>query len=100
MLRIASASCVLCAIAMLSVPFEAAAKSGGVHIGARSFHSGAYRRFPWVGGYASAPYYAPDYVGYGQSVVVVLPPPEPPYQLTCKHSREVVTVPSEDGGTR
>jgi len=36
----------------------------------------------------------------GQSVVIVLPPPEPPYQLTCTRSREIVTVPSENGGLR
>jgi hypothetical protein len=105
MLRIASRSCLLVAVALfLPTPTEVAAKSASAGIGVRTFHAGAHRgahrALPWVGGYASTPYYSPDYIGGGQSVVIVLPPPEPPYQLTCERSREIMSVPSEDGGVR
>ena len=103
MLRIALCWCLFVAVALLlSTPTEVAAKSTGIGTGARhpGVHRGAYRAAPWVGGYAFAPYYSPDYVGDGRSVVIVLPPPEPPYRLTCGRSRETMIVPSEDGGSR
>lgn len=105
MLRIALRSCLLVAVALfLPTPTEVAAKSAGAGFGARAFHTGghrsAHRAVPWAGGFASAPYYSPGYMGDGQSVVIVLPPPEPPHQLTCTRSREIMTVPSEDGGVR
>lgn len=106
MLRIASVSCALCAIAMLLLaPFEAAARSGGAGFGARSFHSRvhfrAHRYYPLYGGVAaSAPYDAPDFIGSAQLIGIASPPREPARVLTCRHSQETVTVASEDGGTR
>jgi len=109
MLRIAFRSCLLVAVVLiLPTPTEVAAKSAGAGFGARAFHTGshrgghrgAHRAVPWAGGFASAPYYSPAYMGDGQTVVIVLPPPEPPHQLTCTRSRETMTVPSEDGGVR
>src|ERR1041384_1326009 len=92
MLRIALRSCLLVAVVLiLPTPTEVAAKSAGAGVGARALHAGvhrgahrgSHRTFPWAGGYgyASAPYYSPGYIGDGQSVVIVLPPPEPPHQL-------------------
>jgi hypothetical protein len=110
MLRIASVSCALCAIAMLLLaPFEAAARSGGAGFGARSFHSRAHfrvhRHYPSYGGVAAfAPYDTPDFIGSAQLVGIASPPREPvrvPMPvLTCRHSEQTVTVASEDGGTR
>ena len=103
MLRNAFRSCLLVAL-VLPTPIEVGAKPAGVGFGARAFHAGghrgAHRAVPWIGGFASSPYYSPAYMADGQSVVIVLPPPEPPYQLTCTRSREIVTVPSENGGLR
>ena len=111
MLRIALSSCLLAAVALfLLAPHELAAKSAGAGFGARAFHAGVHRgahrgnhrAVPWAGGYgyASAPYYSSDYIGDGQPVVIVLPPPEPPHQLNCTRSQETVSVPSADGGIR
>ena len=105
MLRIAFRSCLLIAVALfLPTPTEVAAKAAGAGFGARAIHAGghrgAHRAVPWAGGFASSPYYSPAYMDDGPSVVIVLPPPEPPYQLTCTRSREIVTVPSEAGGLR
>jgi hypothetical protein len=107
MLRVALATCALCAVAMLLLaPSEVAAKSSGVGFGARAFHSGhhgAFRRAPFLGGViTSTPYayYGPDYVGGALLREVVSPPPEPPRVLNCHRSQETVIVPSEDSGTR
>ena len=109
MLRIAFGTCLLSAVAMfLPAPFEAAAKSFGGHgarashagggHGARGFHARTHHGAHLYGGFASWPYYAPDYTGNGQSDAIVLPPPEPPYRLTCRQSWEAIDVLSEDGG--
>src|SRR3954471_23505014 len=102
MSRIALRSCLLVAVALfLPTPTEVAARSAGAGFGSRAFHAGAHRgahrAVPWVGGYGFSPYYSRGYVGDSRSVVIVLPPPEPPHQLTCTRSRETMTVPSEDG---
>ena len=110
MLRIASVSCALCAIAMLLLaPLEAAARSGGAGFHARSFHSRthfrAHRHDRSNGGVAvAAPYDAPGFIGGAQHVAIESSPREPagvPLPvLTCRHSEQTVTVASEDGGTR
>ena len=66
----------------------------------------AHRRssqFPWYGGVAAYdPYlsFAPLGAGDDNTVIKLLPPPEPPRALTCKHSEETKAVPSEDGGVK
>ena len=109
------------AMALLA-PLEVEAKSAGVGFGARSFHSvrpgfshrpfsrlshrplaHRYRNFGqypgFGGGVVGAPYFAPGLTGDVLRVNVVVPP-EPPYALTCQHSRDTINVPSENGGTR
>jgi hypothetical protein len=46
------------------------------------------------------PYEANNYAIGPTSTPVVLVQPQPPAALACQRSQEVVTVPSEEGGTR
>jgi hypothetical protein len=84
---------------MLLAPFEMVANARGYGYVARSWHfapryrvprpNRAFRRRLPSSGLVVVPSYAPDsFVGY---------PPEAPPAPSC---REIVTVPSEDGGTR
>ena len=126
MLRIASASCALCAVSVLLVaPFEVAAKSGGAAGGVRSFHGAAHIRAapfratrfrathprafrrPLLGGAVLPVGYYDPYYGYapgdGDNVQpggFDSPPPAPPRVLNCRRSQETVTVPSQIYGTR
>jgi hypothetical protein len=77
-----------------------------------------HRAYEQYGGYGYLPYgdfveanlpdyYTPDYSNYyidPISAVATLhlldPVMPPPRSLTCKHSQEIKTVPSEDGGER
>jgi hypothetical protein len=97
------------AVVLLS-PLETAAKSRGAGLTAGAYYAyrgtaafskryGVYRGYPLFGGFApSTPYY-PPYIER-TSLAVSVPPPEPPYALTCQHSVQTITVPSEEGGTR
>jgi hypothetical protein len=108
MLRIVSALCAACALAVLVVaPYEVAARPGGAGFGAHSFHPagrhGSFRRSPSYGygtGFVSTPYYAPDYVGSDAIERAAALPPEPLRVMDCHRSQQTVTVPSEQGGTR
>jgi hypothetical protein len=112
----------VCAVAALSlaaaslVPNGVAAKGIGSHHGhglGAKFSKGAFghnRRafgyFPYAqygygyGGGVVATYSSDDVVGSVPLPLLpdpVIPPPPP---LTCKHSLQTLTVPSEEGGTR
>jgi hypothetical protein len=116
MLRVASVTCALCAVAiLLSAPYEVAAKAGGAGFGAHPFFSHrpmlsrrpftnhrAFRGFPWLGGgfVSTYPYFEPDYVNGTPPTDVVYSVPQPPRALNCHRSIETLTVPSEDNGTR
>jgi len=91
------------------IPLETSAKAlGGLKV--HSFHFGKHFRpahrhknfnqWPLYGGvYATAPYdlyNSGNYVEPGPVVFVS----QPPSALSCQHSKEVKTVPSESGGTR
>jgi hypothetical protein len=66
----------------------------------------AHRRasqYPWYGGVAAYDPYsfvAPQGSDDGDAIIKLVPPPEPPHSLTCKHSEETKAVPSEDGGVK
>ena len=84
------------ALVVASAPVEARWNSfarGGL----RGHGYYAYTPWPYYGGYVAMPSDA-------QPVVNVAVPPaiivQPPRALTCQRSREVVTVPTEEGGTR
>jgi hypothetical protein len=76
----------------------------GLHRSASHLHSarsrGAFGQWPFFGGIVAVPPYASDNIltyAMPERVVFV---PEPPRALSCHHSQETVTVPSEEGGTR
>ena len=110
---VASVAVALGSAMLLLAPAEVVAKSGlgglsahhhafgsGHHGAFRSRHHGAFRGRPLFGGYlTTTPYYGPDDIGEGPLRTFVASP-EPPHALSCDRSEAMVTVPSEDGGTR
>jgi hypothetical protein len=96
---------------LLAVPCGVAAKPGGGGLGAHSLsshglrlgHRAPFRRqIPWYGGVVANDLY-PYYTTYGVGDDVIqkfILPPEPPRKLTCQRSQQIVTVPSDEGGTR
>lgn len=103
--------------AMLLLEKEAMARSGGGGPAAHPIQSalgnqalshrrGAFRPrnhngrdgWPAYGSAGTSLDYVSDYVGATPFQTLV--PPTPPFALSCQHSEETKTVPSEDGGTR
>lgn len=116
----ASVVAALSVAAFVLTPDAAAAKPGGVGWGAHGalkfktahfakpwalHHRRAFRRAPF-GGFVAA-YWPGFYPGYDIGVIADGPPSQrldpylpPAAGLSCHHSRETVTVPSENGGER
>jgi hypothetical protein len=97
------------ALATLTPTASLALKPGFGGVGFHPFFHGrgfAHRgssQFPWYGGISAYDPYSfvtPQAGGDGDTVIRLIPPPEPPYSLTCKHSEETKAVPSEDGGVK
>jgi hypothetical protein len=101
---------------MLLGPFDAPAKARGGIAGAHSLHVAgharpagrhgrfshhrrAFNQWPFYGAIATAPYVSDD-AGTGFPAGTVVYVRELPRALSCQSSQQVVTVPSEDGGTR
>ena len=97
-------------VTLLLVPFETAANAYSRGFSAHAFHFPRHfnsarhnRNFDqglMYGGYGAVlPYDSGNGVTYAapETVVYVL---EQPRALSCKFSRQTVTVPSEEGGTR
>ena len=96
--------------ALLLAPLAVMANAYGLRFGAHSIHStrhfgsahrnGAYGQWPLYGGIvAVAPDASDNIMTYAMPEDVAFVP-EPSRTLSCHHSQEIVTAPSEQGGTR
>jgi hypothetical protein len=83
------AVCIASTLGLATLPVEVSAKGFGSH---SSHHALIRRHHHWLlGGFGAA------YVGVLPSVPLQIDAVTSP---SCSYSREIVTVPSEDGGTR
>ncbi len=93
---------------LLVSPSDLMAKARGSGFGAYElhfagkFHSAIRHRdfglWPLFGDLADGSPYISDSVGYPPPTIVVFAP-GPPRALSCRHNREIIEVPSEEGGT-
>ena len=93
---------------LLVSPSDLMAKARGSSFGAYElhfagkFHSAIRHRdfglWPLFGDLANGSPYISDSVGYPPPTIVVFAP-GPPRALSCRHNREIIEVPSEEGGT-
>ena len=108
---IQTAAVVVPALAMLMVAsLEVAANAHGIGFGAHPFHSaghfrsaqryGADGQWPLYGGIATVPPDVSDDIMVDATPETVVFVPEPPRRLSCHHSQQIITVLSEEGGTR
>ena len=115
MKRINTALVVAPALAVVLVaPLAVMANAHGLGFGAHSIHSrghftghfgsayrhGQYGQWPLYGGVVTAAPETSDNMITDATPETVVFVPEPTRTLSCQHSREIVTVPSEQGGTR
>jgi hypothetical protein len=94
---------------LLFSPSELIAKARGSGFGAYELHFAGnshsairHRNFglwPLFGNLVDGSPYMSDSVGYPPPTIVVFAP-GPPRALSCRYNREIIEVPSEDGGTR
>jgi hypothetical protein len=95
----------LATLAMLTLVLaqsNRAANARGHRWGAHAYGSRSLGPYAWpfFGGIGVVP---PDEFGLATGsapATTVVYVPEPPRALSCHHSREIVEVPSEDGGTK
>jgi hypothetical protein len=75
----------------------------GGHLRSGRLHSGSYRgnfsQWPLYGGIVGVPPYGSDNIINYAAPTTVVYVPEPPRALSCHRSQDIVTVPSETGGT-
>jgi hypothetical protein len=93
------AVCIASTLGLATVPIEVSAKGLGLHKSHGAFGHKHHRHHRLHGGF---------FAGYGLGIQPVgdvstpqlLGPVIPPLILHCRHSQDIFTVPSEEGGTR
>jgi len=95
---------------VLLAPLAVMANAHGLGFGGHSFHSkrhfgsayrhGPYGQWPLYGGIVAVPPDASENIMTDATPETVVFVSEPSRTLSCHHSQQIVTVPSEQGGTR
>ena len=109
MINTALVAALALAVALLA-PLAVMANAHGLGFGAHSIHStghfgsayrhGRYGQWPLYGGIVAVPSDTSDNMMTDATPETVVFVSEPSRTLSCHHSQQIVTVPSEQGGTR